>query len=76
MPYGYKYPKGKEVYAPKEAQGSLSKVPDGKLYREIMEINHNAPVKQGALGKEEGRKGKPEKLEASYLKSYTQGETG
>ena len=76
MPYGYKYPKGKEVYAPKEAQGALSKVPDGTLYREKMEIDPNAPVKQGSLGKEDGRKGKSEKLEPSYLKSYTQGETG
>ena len=39
MPYGYKYPAGNEIYKGKIKKGDLSDVPDGKLYREGLEID-------------------------------------
>jgi len=56
MPYGYKYPAGNEIYKGKIKQGDLSDVPDGKLYREGLEMDSNRKIKQGDLGKEEGTK--------------------
>jgi|TARA_R100001480_G_scaffold107211_1_gene109190 hypothetical protein len=56
MPYGYKYPAGKEIWEGKIKKGDLSDVPDGKLYREGLEMDSNRKIKQGDLGKEEGTK--------------------
>ena len=56
MPYGYKYPAGKEIWEGKIKKGELSDVPDGKLYREGLEMDSNRKIKQGDLGKEEGTK--------------------
>jgi hypothetical protein len=56
MPYGYKYPAGKEIWEGKIKKGDLSNVPDGKLYREGLEMDSNRKIKQGDLGKEEGTK--------------------
>ena len=56
MPYGYKYPAGNDIYKGKIKQGDLSDVPDGKLYREGLEMDSNRKIKQGDLGKEEGTK--------------------
>ena len=56
MPYGYKYPSDNEIYKGKIKQGELSDVPDGKLYREGLEMDSNRKIKQGDLGKEEGTK--------------------
>ena len=56
MPYGYKYPAGKEIWEGKIKKGELSDVPDGKLYREGLEMDSNKKIKQGDLGKEEGTK--------------------
>jgi len=67
MPYGYKYPKGKDILG-KINQGELSDVPDGKLYREGLQINTNQKVKQGDLGSESGAVGKKEKVDASIFK--------
>ena len=39
MPYGYKYPAGKEIWEGKIKKGELSDVPDGKLYREGLEMD-------------------------------------
>jgi len=55
MPYGYKYPKGKDILG-KIKQGELSDVPDGKLYREGKDYNLDEKIKQGDLAKEEGTK--------------------
>ena len=55
MPYGYKYPKGKDILG-KIKQGELSAVPDGKLYREGKDYNLDEKIKQGDLAKEEGTK--------------------
>jgi hypothetical protein len=55
MPYGYKYPKGKDILG-KIEQGELSDVPDGKLYREGKDYNLDEKIKQGDLAKEEGTK--------------------
>ena len=54
MPYGYKYPSDNEIYKGKIKQGELSDVPDGKLYREGLEMDSNKKVKQGDLGSESG----------------------
>ena len=56
MPYGYKYPAGKEIWEGKIKKGDFSDVPDGKLYREGLEMDSNRKIKQGDLGKEEGTK--------------------
>ena len=56
MPYGYKYPAGKEIWEGKIKQGELSDVPDGKLYREGKDYNLDEKIKQGDLAKEEGTK--------------------
>jgi len=69
MPYGYKYPAGNEIYKGKIKQGELSDVPDGKLYREGLEMDSNKKVTQGDLGKDSNDKpGKKEKVDASIFK--------
>ena len=67
MPYGYKYPADNEIYKGKIKQGELSNVPDGKLYREKLNMNSNQKVKQGDLGSESGSVGKKEKVDASIF---------
>ena len=67
MPYGYKYPAGNEIYKGKIKQGDLSDVPDGKLYREKLNMNPNQKVKQGDLGSESGSVGKKEKVDKSIF---------
>jgi len=67
MPYGYKYPAGNEIYKGKIKQGELSDVPDGKLYREGLEIDSNKKIKQGDLGSESGSIGKKEKVDKSIF---------
>ena len=67
MPYGYKYPAGNEIYKGKIKQGELSDVPDGKLYREGLEMDSNRKIKQGDLGSESGSVGKKEKVDASIF---------
>ena len=67
MPYGYKYPADKEIYKGKIKQGELSDVPDGKLYREKLNMNSNQKVKQGDLGSESGSVGKKEKVDKSIF---------
>ena len=68
MPYGYKYPKGKDILG-KINQGELSDVPDGKLYREGLEIDPNKKITQGDLGDDSNDKpGKKEKVDASIFK--------
>ena len=67
MPYGYKYPADNEIYKGKIKQGELSNVPDGKLYREGLEMDSNKKVKQGDLGSESGSVGKKEKVDASIF---------
>ena len=67
MPYGYKYPADNEIYKGKIKQGELSNVPDGKLYREGLEIDSNKKVKQGDLGSESGSVGKKEKVDKSIF---------
>ena len=72
MPYGYKYPADNESYKGKIKQGELSNVPDGKIYREGLEIDSNKKVKQGDLGSESGSVGKKEKVDASIFKQANQ----
>ena len=67
MPYGYKYPADNEIYKGKIKQGELSDVPDGKLYREKLNMNPNQKVKQGDLGSESGSVGKKDKVDASFF---------
>jgi hypothetical protein len=67
MPYGYKYPAGNEIYKGKIKQGELSDVPDGKLYREGLEMDSNKKIKQGDLGSESGSIGKKEKVDKSIF---------
>ena len=67
MPYGYKYTADNEIYKGKIKQGELSDVPDGKLYREKLNMNPNQIVKQGDLGSESGSVGKKEKVDASIF---------
>jgi len=67
MPYGYKYPADNEIYKGKIKQGELSDVPDGKLYREKLNMNPNQKVKQGDLGSESGSVGKKEKVDKSIF---------
>jgi len=67
MPYGYKYPADNEIYKGKIKQGELSDVPDGKLYREKLNMNSNQKVKQGDLGSESGSIGKKEKVDKSIF---------
>ena len=67
MPYGYKYPAGNEIYKGKIKQGELSDVPDGKLYREGLEMDSNKKIKQGDLGSESGSVGKKEKVDKSIF---------
>ena len=67
MPYGYKYPADNEIYKGKIKQGELSDVPDGKLYREGLEMDSNQKVKQGDLGSESGSVGKKEKVDKSIF---------
>jgi hypothetical protein len=67
MPYGYKYPADNEIYKGKIKQGELSDVPDGKLYREKLNINPNQKIKQGDLGSESGSVGKKEKVDKSIF---------
>ena len=67
MPYGYKYPSDNEIYKGKIKQGELSNVPDGKLYREGLEIDSNKKIKQGDLGSESGSVGKKEKVDKSIF---------
>ena len=67
MPYGYKYPADNEIYKGKIKQGELSDVPDGKLYREKLNMNSNQKVKQGDLGSESGSVGKKEKVDKSIF---------
>ena len=67
MPYGYKYPADNEIYKGKIKQGELSNVPDGKLYREKLNMNPNQKIKQGDLGSESGSVGKKEKVDASIF---------
>ena len=68
MPYGYKYPADNEIYKGKIKKGDLSNVPDGKLYREGLEMDSNRKIKQGDLGSESGSVGKKEKVDASIFK--------
>ena len=69
MPYGYKYPADNEIYKGKIKQGELSDAPDGKLYREGLELDSNKKVTQGDLGKDSNDKpGKKEKVDASIFK--------
>ena len=72
MPYGYKYPADNEIYKGKIKQGELSDVPDGKLYREGLEMDSNKKVKQGDLGSESGSVGKKEKVDASIFTKANQ----
>ena len=72
MPYGYKYPAGKEIWEGKIKQGELSDVPDGKLYREKLNMNPNQKVKQGDLGSESGSVGKKEKVDKSIFTKANQ----
>ena len=72
MPYGYKYPSDKEIYKGKIKQGELSDVPDGKLYREKLNMIPNQKVKQGDLGSESGSVGKKEKVDASIFTKANQ----
>ena len=67
MPYGYKHPADNEIYKGKIKQGELSNVPDGKLYREKLNMNPNQKIKQGDLGSESGSVGKKEKVDASIF---------
>ena len=67
MPYGYKYPSDNEIYKGKIKKGDLSNVPDGKLYREKLNMNPNQKVKQGDLGSESGSVGKKEKVDKSIF---------
>jgi hypothetical protein len=67
MPYGYKYPADNEIYKGKIKKGDLSNVPDGKLYREGLEIDSNKKIKQGDLGSESGSVGKKEKVDKSIF---------
>ena len=67
MPYGYKYPADNEIYKGKIKQGELSDVPDGKLYREKLNMNPNQKIKQGDLGSESGSVGKKEKVDKSIF---------
>ena len=67
MPYGYKYPADNEIYKGKIKQGELSNVPDGKLYREKLNMNPNQKIKQGDLGSESGSVGKKEKVDKSIF---------
>ena len=67
MPYGYKYPAGKVIWEGKIKQGELSDVPDGKLYREGLEMDSNKKIKQGDLGSESGSVGKKEKVDKSIF---------
>ena len=67
MPYGYKYPADNEIYKGKIKQGELSDVPDGKLYREGLEMDSNRKIKQGDLGSESGSVGKKEKVDKSIF---------
>ena len=70
MPYGYKYPAGKEIWEGKIKQGELSDVPDGKLYRGKLEIDPNKKITQGDLGNDSNdRPGKKEKVDASIFKN-------
>jgi len=69
MPYGYKYPADNEIYKGKIKQGDLSDVPDGKLYREGLNMNPNEKIKQGDLGKAPDAPGKKEKVDASIFKN-------
>ena len=72
MPYGYKYPAGNEIYKGKIKQGELSDVPDGKLYREGLNMNPNQKIKQGDLGSESGSVGKKEKVDKSIFTKANQ----
>ena len=72
MPYGYKYPADNEIYKGKIKQGELSDVPDGKLYREGLEIDSNQKIKQGDLGSESGSIGKKEKVDKSIFTKANQ----
>ena len=67
MPYGYKYPADNEIYKGKIKKGDFSDVPDGKLYREGLEMDSNKKVKQGDLGSESGSVGKKEKVDKSIF---------
>ena len=68
MPYGYKYPAGKEIWEGKIKKGELSDVPDGKLYREGLEMDSNKKINQGDLGKEEGTKKRVNMVDKSIFK--------
>ena len=72
MPYGYKYPADKEIYKGKIKQGERSDVPDGKLYREGLEMDSNRKIKQGDLGSESGSVGKKEKVDKSIFTKANQ----
>ena len=67
MPYGYKYPADNEIYKGKIKKGDLSNVPDGKLYRQGLEMDSNRKIKQGDLGSESGSVGKKEKVDKSIF---------
>ena len=67
MPYGYKYPADNEIYKGKIKKGDFSDVPDGKLYREGLEMDSNKKIKQGDLGSESGSVGKKEKVDKSIF---------
>ena len=67
MPYGYKYPADNEIYKGKIKKGDFSNVPDGKLYREGLEMDSNRKIKQGDLGSESGSVGKKEKVDKSIF---------
>ena len=67
MPYGYKYPSDNEIYKGKIKKGDFSNVPDGKLYREGLEMDSNRKIKQGDLGSESGSIGKKEKVDKSIF---------
>ena len=72
MPYGYKYPADNEIYKGKIKKGDLSDVPDGKLYREGLEMDSNRKIKQGDLGSESGSIGKKEKVDKSIFTKANQ----
>ena len=72
MPYGYKYPADNEIYKGKIKKGDLSNVPDGKLYREGLEMDSNRKIKQGDLGKEEGTKKRVNMVDKSIFKQAKQ----
>ena len=74
MPYGYKYPADNEIYKGKIKKGDLSNVPDGKLYREGLEMDSNRKIKQGDLGKEEGTKKRVNMVDKSIFKQANQKE--